>query len=83
MSKKKSYMDRENILSEGFFDKIFKTIKGVRNFTKDKKNNLKIDKKLKGYLKNLNKSTNDIEKHFKKAYGVDVNLDKFDAKDFR
>ena len=43
MSKKKSYMDRENVLSEGFFSKIIDKIAG-----KDKslKSQLKKDKKL-------------------------------------
>ncbi len=83
MPKKKSYMNNENVLSEGFFDKIFRTFKEFRRISKDKKNNIKIDRKLKGYVKSLNKSTGDIEDHFKSAYGIDVDLDKFQAKDFR
>ena len=75
MPKKQSYMNRESILSEGFFDKIFRTFKEFKKISKDKKDNMKIDKKLKGHIKSLNKSTNDIEKYFKSAYGVDVDLD--------
>ena len=41
MSKKKSYMNKENILSEGFFDKLkkglFKLLKGASNSREAKK----------------------------------------------
>ena len=83
MSKKKSYMDRKNILSEGFIQNLFRKFKELRKLNKKQKQNLKVDRKLKGHVKSLNKSVSDVEKYFKQAYGVDVDLDKFDAKDFR
>ena len=77
MSNKKSYMDRENVLSEGFFDKI-------KSYFKDKKklNLLKKDKKFMSHLDKLNQNVDDIEKYFKDK-NISVKLNKFTAKDFR
>jgi len=51
MSKKKSYMNRENVLSEGFFDKIskglFKLIKNTKDKRKAKQGWKLVDKKFK------------------------------------
>ena len=77
MSKKKSYMDKENVLSEGFFDKL-------KSYFKDKKiiNSLKKDKKFIQHLDKLNTSVDNIEKYFKDQ-NIDISLNKFSAKDFR
>ena len=37
MSKKKSYMDNENLLIEGFFDKLGKFFKAYKQVKKEKK----------------------------------------------
>tara|TARA_R100000008_G_C3432251_1_gene90221 strand:+ start:166 stop:402 length:237 start_codon:yes stop_codon:yes gene_type:complete len=77
MLKKKSYMDINNLLSEGFFDKI-------KSYLKDKKklNLLKKDKKFMSHLDKLNQNVDDIEKYFKDK-NINVNLNKFTSKDFR
>jgi len=77
MSKKKSYMNKENLLSEGFFDKLKSFIKNKKAF-----NLLKEDKTFMGYLNKLNKNVDDIEKYFKDQ-DIQISLDKFSAKDFR
>ena len=79
MSNKKSYMNTENVLSEGFFDKLSKLVGKLKPIQKNK---LKKSKKLKSALSSLNKSVNDIEKAFSDAYGTDVKLDKFKLSDF-
>ena len=77
MSVKKSYMNKNTILSEGFFDKL-------KSFLKNKKslNLLKKDKKFMKHLNKLNTTVDNIEKYFKDQ-DIDINLDKFSAKDFR
>jgi hypothetical protein len=79
MSNKKSYMNTENVLSEGFFDKLSKLVGKLKP---NQKNKLKKSKKLKSALSGLNKSVNDIEKAFSDIYGTDVKLDKFKLSDF-
>jgi len=37
MSKKKSYMDKDNLLSEGFFNKVSKFFKLLKQVSKEKK----------------------------------------------
>ena len=54
MSKKKSYMSKNGIISEGFFDSLLKLFK--------KHPTLKNDKKIKSDIKSLNKRYSDIEK---------------------
>ena len=53
MSKKKSYMDKENIINEGLFDKL-------KQFVKDRKlkKTISKDKKFKSALNNINKNFN-------------------------
>jgi len=77
MSVKKSYMNKNSILSEGFFDKL-------KSFLKNKKalNLLKKDKKFMSHLDKLNTSVDNIEKYFKDQ-NIDISLNKFTAKDFR
>ena len=65
MSKKKSYMDRENILSEGFFDQLkdyWKFIKTHgKKLSKDEKKLLANPKARKAYKKWI-KSNDDLKK---------------------
>ena len=75
---KKSYMDRENIITEGFFSKLFNFLKTDKNKQKDIKNN----KKVKSNLKSLNRSVSDLENLLSKQYGKKVKLDKFNLSDF-
>ena len=50
MSKKKSYMDIKNILSEGFFSDLKKYLKGKKNLTRSEKKAMKDPKVKKVYL---------------------------------
>ena len=77
MQKKKSYMNNNNILSEGFFDKLFKIFK-VDKSTQSK---IKKDKKIKDGIKALNNSWSKIEDNLKEK-GVEVKFDKFKLSDF-
>ena len=77
MRKKKSYMNNKNILSEGFFDKLFKIFK-VDKSTQSK---IKKDKKIKDGIKALNNSWSKIEDNLKEK-GVEVKFDKFKLSDF-
>ena len=79
MSNKKSYMNTENVLSEGFFDKLSKLVGKLKPIQKNK---LKKSKKLKSALLGLNNSVSDIEKVFSDIYRTDVKLDKFKLSDF-
>ena len=82
MSKKKSYMNRDNLLSEGFFDKLKKFIKDKRVLKK-----VQNDPKVKNNLNKLNSSQKDLENYLNKllkdaGFEQNVKLSKFDAKDF-
>ena len=77
MRKKKSYMNKNNILSEGFFDKLFKIFK-VDKSTQSK---IKKDKKIKNSIKALNNSWSKIEDNLKEK-SVEVKFDKFKLSDF-
>ena len=77
MRKKKSYMNKNNILSEGFFDKLFKIFK-VDKSTQSK---IKKDKKIKDGIKALNNSWSKIEDNLKEK-GVEAKFDKFKLSDF-
>ena len=77
MRKKKSYMNNNSILSEGFFDKLFKIFK-VDKSTQSK---IKKDKKIKDGIKALNNSWSKIEDDLKEK-GVEVKFDKFKLSDF-
>jgi len=82
MSKKKSYMNNKNLLSEGFFDKLTRFLKSRPTV---KKNKPSIIKKLKLALgvAGLNKSISKYEKLVKKELGDDYpDLPRFSAKDF-
>ena len=79
MRKKKSYMNNNNILSEGFFDKFFKI------FKVDKSTQLKMkkDRKIKNSIKDLNNYWSNLEDYWEKEYGQKVDLGpKFKLSDF-
>lgn len=78
MSKKKSYMNQSNLITEGFFDKL----KSLLGLDSKKVKKLKKDKKITGNLNKLNKSWSDIEKHIEKEYGQKVKFNKFKLTDF-
>jgi hypothetical protein len=77
MKKNKSYMNRENILVEGFFNKLFKIFK-VDKSTQSK---IRKDKKIKDGIKALNNSWSKIEDNLKEK-GVEVKFEKFKLSDF-
>ena len=68
-----------NILSEGFFDKLFRMFN-----IKDKslQSKIKKDKKLSYDVKNLNNATEDLEKTLKDITGKKIKLHKFSVLDF-
>ncbi len=75
-------MNRDNLLSEGFFDKLKKFIKDKRVLKK-----VQNDPKVKNNLNKLNSSQKDFEKYLNKLLkdaGLEPNvkLSKFDVKDF-
>lgn len=76
MSKKKSYMDVDNILSEGIYDKFVDKIANMIA-----KSNLKKDKKIKKDLNNLNKDIKDLWDDFnKRAKEIDPNYKTYKPK---
>jgi len=81
MSKKKSYMNKSNLIAEGFFSKLFKAIKD-----NNVKKNIKKDKELNKHLKSLNKRTQSMEdrvnKYLKAAGKKTIKLDTYTLKDF-
>jgi len=79
VQRKKTYMNANIILSEGFFDKLFKYFK----LDKDKKASIKLDKRIGKKLKNLNNSVSELEKAASSWAGTDIKLDKFELKDFK
>ena len=82
MSKKKSYMNNENILSENFFSKLKKLL-GLSSKEE------KILKKNKSFMKNfkdLGKATTELEKainrDLKKLGKKPIKLDRYELSDF-
>ena len=79
MLRKKSYMDRKGIITEGFFDSLRKYLVQYPA--------LKKDKKVQSSLKSVNKSYSDIEKIINKKFkelGVNkkAKIPKLNSKDF-
>ena len=77
MRKKKSYMNNNNIISEGFFNKLFKMFK----IDKSDQSKIKKDKKINNAIKDLNNSWSKIEDNLKEK-GVEVKFEKFKLSDF-
>ena len=71
MSKKKSYMNNKNLMSEGFFDKFFKKLKDKKKAKKLKKHSNFMKS-----FKDLNKNVKDLEDIFSDIYGSKVELEK-------
>ena len=78
MPKKKSYMNQNNLLSEGFFDKLFKLLKTDSKV----KSKVKSNPKIKTQLKKLNNPVSDLEKALKDEFGYKIPLDKYKLSDF-
>ena len=76
MSKKKSYMNHENILSEGFFDKVgkfFKLLNKVKKQRKLMKNPL-IARKVNKFNKDMDQLEGSI-RDLAKKYGIEDKLE--------
>ena len=72
--------DSAHLISEGWFDKLFRKFK-----IKDKslQSKIKKDKKLGGAVKDLNRATKSMEDYLKKATGnKKIKLQKFSPLDF-
>tara|TARA_R100001443_G_C3296373_1_gene164123 strand:- start:103 stop:351 length:249 start_codon:yes stop_codon:yes gene_type:complete len=65
MSQKKSYMNNESILAEGFFSKLAKML----GLSSKEEKTLKKDKKLKSALKDYNNSWKKLEKKVQQQTG--------------
>ena len=79
MSKKKSYMNKENIIAEGFFSKL----KSIFKLSPDKVKKVKNDKKVKKSINQLNKNWDDLADMFAKDYGIKKpKFQKFKVSDF-
>tara|TARA_Y100000310_G_C20416881_1_gene684760 strand:- start:551 stop:766 length:216 start_codon:yes stop_codon:yes gene_type:complete len=70
-------MNNNNILSEGFFNKLFKMFK-VDKSTQSK---IKKDRKIRDGLKALNNSVSKVENNFREK-GIEIELEKFKLSDF-
>ena len=80
MSKKKSYMDKNNIISEGFFDTLKKYLVKYPTIRKDKK--------VKDSIKSLNNDVKELEKLLNKRFKEldpkhkSIKLSKYKSTDF-
>ncbi len=76
MSKKKSYMNHENILSEGFFDKVGKFFKLLSKVKKERKlmKNPLIARKVNKFNKDMDQLEGSI-KDLAKKYGIEDKLE--------
>ena len=88
MLKKKSYMNKDNIISEGWMTNV--VMKLVNNWKK-KQHNLNVKaatallskhKGFQGSLKDLNKKTNKLEKMLQDLTGEPIKLNKYELGDF-
>ena len=84
MSKRKSYMDKSNLINEGFFDKLGKFLKSRPKPTSTKQRMSLLKRiKLALSLSGLNLSISRYEKLLKKQMGDDYpDLPRFTADDF-
>ena len=79
MSKKKSYMDIKNILSEGVLkDFLLGLIKGKKGLKRDA---VKLRNKLEKNVNDFNKTQEKLEKMIEKQWGKKVKLKKQDVED--
>ena len=83
MSKKKSYMNKSNLINEGFFDKLSKFLRARPKVKSKKKPGLLKQIMLQGNLYSLNRSVADFEKSLKDLMGDDYpDMPRFKASDF-
>ena len=83
MSKKKSYMNKNNLITEGFFSKIAKML----GLSSSEERKLKKNKKVQNIIKDLNNDVTEFEKLASEAFkdiGIDRKIDvtKYKLKDF-
>ncbi len=71
-------MNKENILAEGFFSKLFK----VLSLSKSDENKLKKSKKIRKSLFDLNNAQSNLEKSLEDLTGDKVSLNRYSLKDF-
>ena len=74
----KDYLNSKNILTEGFFTKLFNLLK-VKPENQDK---IKNNKKIKNSLNSLNKSQDELEDALEDLLGKKINLNRYSLKDF-
>ena len=74
----KDYLNSKNILTEGFFTKLFNLLK-VNPENQDK---IKNNKKIKNSLNSLNKSQDELEDALEDLLGKKINLNRYSLKDF-
>tara|TARA_R100000008_G_C3549189_1_gene149378 strand:+ start:19 stop:276 length:258 start_codon:yes stop_codon:yes gene_type:complete len=83
MSKKKSYMNKSNLINEGFFKKISKFLKGRPKPKGKKKIGMLKSIRLALGVSGINRSLGRLEKELKKELGDDYKpLPRFTADDF-
>tara|TARA_Y100000034_G_scaffold24843_1_gene29200 strand:+ start:187 stop:453 length:267 start_codon:yes stop_codon:yes gene_type:complete len=83
MSNKKSYMDKNNLITEGFFNKITKMF----GLSTSQEKQLKKNKKVQNIIKDLNNDVAEFEKLASEAFeelGIDrkVDITRYKLKDF-
>ena len=78
--KKKSYMNQDNLLSEGFYSTLTGLL-GAGLFAKFI-SKLKKHKKFKPEIMKMNKLVSDLEKGFEKEFGKKEEFDRFKLSDF-
>ena len=84
MSNKKSYMNKSNILNEGFFDKLRK----ILGLSSKQEKILKKSKKFTDGLKNLNKTVSELEGELNRRFKEldpkhkSITLSKYKLSDF-
>ena len=74
----KNYLNPKNILAEGFFNKLFKFLRA----TPATQAKIKQDKRIKQSLKSLNNSQAELEDALGDLLGKEINLSRFNFKDF-
>ena len=78
---KRSYMNRDNILSEGFYKNLLMLLAGghLAKFL----SKLQTNRKFKPEILKINSLVKDLEKGFEKEFGKKVKFDKFKISDFK
>ena len=90
MSKKSSYMNVKNIISESFIDKLVRSLipKSVQQkitsayLKKNKEELYKLEKELEKGVENSNKIASKFENQFKKTFGKKIKIKKRSIKDY-